>query len=104
MLVEGPSKSGPKFLKGRTDGFMSIRIPAEATMTSVRVHGMPRSSNALQPGDYVEVQVHEQDGRLSGVPTEIGTLSDLMLKSTPNYSDIATKQLDGQFREYATTG
>lgn len=104
VLVEGPSKSGPNFLKGRTDGFMSLRIPAETTTNSVRVHGIHRSFNALQPGDYVEVQVHEQDGRLSGMPTEIGTLSDLMLKSTPNYSDIAIKQLDGQVREYVTTG
>lgn len=85
VLVEGQSRSGPSFLKGRTDGFQSVRIPADATVKT-SLGGLPHFSRAPQSGDYVEVQVQERDGRLSGIPIRIMALSEFpgMSELTPS--------------------
>lgn len=75
VLVEGVSKTAPGCMTGRSDGFQSIRIPAKATFDKACGHTAAVWTRVPKPGDYVAVHVTEQDGRLSGAPLEITTMS-----------------------------
>lgn len=76
MESRDASSTRSEFLQGRTDGFQSIRFQRDIVLNVNDADKPSENKRIGRPGDYVEVQVQERDGRIVGLPKRIVRLTD----------------------------